>query len=75
MRLPLFRKGAKTIDSYLPGTEELSTQWHFRRRTTCTDIYIFLNKGSFFLQTIRDRNALPLSVIFSAENAEDCHFC
>ena len=33
-----------------------------------TDVY----KGSFFPQTIRDWNALPDSLISSAENAEDC---
>ena len=33
-----------------------------------TDVY----KGSFFPQTIRDRNALPDSLISSAEDAEDC---
>ena len=32
-----------------------------------TDVY----KGSFFSQTIRDRNALPNSLISSAEDAED----
>ena len=30
------------------------------------------NKGSFFPQTIRDWNALPNSLISSAEDAEDC---
>ena len=33
-----------------------------------TDVY----KGSFFNQTIRDWNALPDSLISSAEDAEDC---
>ena len=33
-----------------------------------TDVY----KGSFFPQTIRDWNALPYSLISSAEDAEDC---
>ena len=33
-----------------------------------TDVY----KGSFFPQTIRDWNALPDSLILSAEDAEDC---
>ena len=35
---------------------------------TLTDVY----KGSFFPQTIRDWNALPDSLISSAEDAEDC---
>ena len=33
-----------------------------------TDVY----KGSFFPQAIRDGNALPDSLISSAEDAEDC---
>ena len=33
-----------------------------------TDVY----KGSFFPQTIRDWNALPDSLISSAEDVEDC---
>ena len=33
-----------------------------------TDVY----KGSFFRRTIRDWNALPDSLILSAEDAEDC---
>ena len=33
-----------------------------------TDVY----RGSFFPQTIRDWNALPDSLISSAEDAEDC---
>ena len=33
-----------------------------------TDVY----KGSFFPQTVRDWNALPDSLISSAEDAEDC---
>ena len=33
-----------------------------------TDVY----KGSFFPQAIRDWNALPESLISSAEDAEDC---
>ena len=33
-----------------------------------TDVY----KGSFFPQTIRDRNVLLDSLISSAEDAEDC---
>ena len=44
------------------GAEEI-TRWHLR-----ADIY----KGSFFLQTNRDWNALPESVISSAEVADVC---
>ena len=39
----------------------------FQTPATRTDIY----KGSFFPQTIRDWNALPDSIITSAEGAED----
>ena len=48
------------------GVVEISTLWHFRLANT--DVY----KGSFFPQTIRDWNALPDSLISSAEDAEDC---
>ena len=37
-------------------------------QTANTDVY----KGSFFPRTIRDSNALPYSLISSAEDAEDC---
>ena len=40
----------------------------FQTPIASTDVY----KGSFFLQTIRDWNALPDSLISSAEDAEDC---
>ena len=49
------------------GVVEISTLWHLRPIAN-TDVY----KGSFFPQTIRDLNALPDSLISSAENAEDC---
>ena len=39
----------------------------FQTPATRTDIY----KGSFFLQTIRDWNALPDSIITTVEGAED----
>ena len=39
----------------------------FQTPATRTDIY----KGLFFPQTIRDWNALPNSIITSAEGAED----
>ena len=39
----------------------------FQTPPTRTDIY----KGLFFPQTIRDWNALPNSIITSAEGAED----
>ena len=40
----------------------------FQTPIAYTDVY----KGSFFPQTIRDLNALPDSLISSAEDAEDC---
>ena len=47
---------------------EISTLMAFRTPIVNTDVY----KGSFFHQTIRDWNALPDSLILSAEDAEDC---
>ena len=49
------------------GVVEISTLWHFRLPLS-KHVY----KGSFFPQTIRDWNALPDSLISSAEDAEDC---
>ena len=49
------------------GVVEISTLWHFRLIANI-DVY----KGSFFPLTIRDWNALPDSLISSAEDAEDC---
>ena len=46
------------------GVLEINTQTPIAN----TDVY----KGSFFPQTIRDWNALPDSLISSAEDAEDC---
>ena len=40
----------------------------FQTPVAYTDVY----KGSFFPQTIRDLNALPDSLISSAEDADDC---
>ena len=80
------RKGGKTIELYCYikilkakpvykqmtlspklGDVEISTLWHFR-----LPLPIQMYKGSFFPQTIRDGNALPDSLISSAEDAEDC---
>ena len=46
----------------------IKTQLHGQTPIANTDVY----KGSFFPQTIRDWNALPDSLISSAEDAEDC---
>ena len=40
----------------------------FQTPIATTNVY----KGSFFPQTIRDWNAIPDSLILSAEDAEDC---
>ena len=40
----------------------------FQTPIASTDVY----KGNFFPQSIRDWNALPDSLILSAEDAEDC---
>ena len=50
------------------GVVEISTIWHFRLPLS---IQMFI-KVAFFSQTIRDWNALPDSLISSAEDAEDC---
>ena len=49
-------------------TMKLQHSMAFQTPIANTDIY----KGSFFPQTIRDWNALPDSLISSAEDAEDC---
>ena len=49
------------------GVLEISTL-AFQTPIANTDVY----KGSFFPQTIRDWNALPDSLISSAEDGEDC---
>ena len=50
------------------GVVEISTLWHFRLPLP---IQMFI-KVVFSPQTIRDWNALPDSLISSAEDAEDC---
>ena len=79
------RKGGKTIDLYYyikvlkvkPVYQQMTLSprrcrnqhsMAFQTPIANTDIY----KGSFFPQTIRDWNALPNSLISSAEDAEDC---
>ena len=57
-------------DDLIPKTRRCRNQHFMAFRTPIanTDVY----KGSFFPQTIRDWNALPDSLISSAEDAEDC---
>ena len=74
-RLILLYKGLKGKDSVptddlIPKTRHCRNQHSmaFQAPIANTDVY----KGSFFPQTIRDWNALPDSLISSAEDAENC---
>ena len=73
-RLILLYKGLKgkasvPTDDIIPKTRRCRNQHSmaFQTPTANTDVY----KGSFFPQTIKDWNALPDSLISSAEDAED----
>ena len=68
-RLILLYKGLNSA-AFIPTDELIPPIKHsrtFQTPATRTDIY----KGSFFPQTITDWNALPDSIITSAEGAED----
>ena len=74
-RLILLYKGLKgkasvTTDDLIHKTRRCRNQHSMAFQTPIanTDVY----KHSFFPQTIRDWNALPNSLISSAEDAEDC---
>ena len=74
-RLILLYKGLKgkasePTDDLIPKTRRCRNQHStaFQTPIANTDVYI----GNFFPQTIRDWNALPDSLISSAEDAEDC---
>ena len=74
-RLILLYKGLKgkasvPTDDLIPKTRRCRNQHSMAFQTPIanTDVY----KSSFFPQTIRDWNALPNSLISSAEDAEDC---
>ena len=74
-RLILLYKGLKgkasvPTDDLIPKTRRCRNQHSmaFQTPTASTDVY----KGSFFPQITRDWNALPDSLISSAEDAEDC---
>ena len=74
-RLILLYKGLKgkasvPTDDLIPKTRRCRNQQSLAFQTPIanTDVY----KGSFFPQTIRDWNALPDSLISSAEDAEVC---
>ena len=52
-----------------------SALWRAGERSRSGGVYAHIverTSGSFFPQTIRDWNALPDSLISSAEDAEDC---
>ena len=65
-------KGKATVptDDLIPKTRRARNQHSMAFQTPIanTDVY----ECSFFLQIIRDWNALPDSLISSAEDAEDC---
>ena len=63
-------KASVPTDDLIPKIRRCRNQHSMAFQTPIanTDVY----KGSFFPQTIRDWNALPDSLISSAEDAEDC---
>ena len=63
-------KSSVPTDDGIPKNRRCRNQhtMAFQTPIANTDVY----KGSFFPQTIRDSNALPDSLISSAEDAEDC---
>ena len=63
-------KASVPTDDLIPKTRRCRNQnsMAFQTPIANTDVY----KGSFFSQIIRDWNALPDSLISSAEDAEDC---
>ena len=74
-RLILLYKGLKgkvsvPTDDLIPKTRCYRNQ--HSKVSMAFQIPIAVYKGSFFPQTIRDWNALPDSLISSAEDAEDC---
>ena len=74
-RLILLYKGLKgkasfPTDDLIPKTRRCRNQHSMAFQTPIANTDVF--KGSFFPQTVRDWNALPDSLISSAEYAEDC---
>ena len=61
-------KASVPTDDLIPKTRHCQHSMAFQTPIVNTDAY----KGSFFPKTIRDWNALPDSLISSAEDAEDC---
>ena len=74
-RLILLYKGLKgkasvPTDDLIPKTRRCRNQHFMAFQTPIANTDFF--KGNFFPQTVRDWNALPDSLISSAEDAEDC---
>ena len=74
-RLMLLYKGLKGKDNVptdvlIPKTRRCRNQHSMAFQTPIANKDVY--KGSFFTQTIRDWNALPDSLILSADDAEDC---
>ena len=74
-RLILLYKGLKgkarvQTDDLIPKTRRCRSQHSIAFQTPIANRAVY--KGSFFPQIIRDWNALPDSLISSAEDAEDC---
>ena len=77
------RESLNTIDSYCYITVQkvkpvyqqmiLSPKFGVEAIATISHFSTYVYKGSFFSQTIRDWNALPDSLISSAEIADDCN--
>ena len=63
-------KTSVPTDDIIPKTRCARTQHSMAFQTPIANTDVC--KGSFFPQTIRDWNALPDSLISSAEDAEDC---
>ena len=65
-------KGKTSIptDDLIPKTRRGRNQHFMAFQTLIANTEVY--KGSFFPQTIRNLNALPDSLISSAEDAEDC---
>ena len=68
----LYNKGKASVptDDLIPKTRRCRHQHSVAFQTPIANTSVY--KGSFFPQTIRDWNALPDSLISSAEDAEDC---
>ena len=74
-RLVLLYKGLKDkasvpTDDLIPKTRRAINHYSMAFQTPIANADVY--KGSFFSQTIREWNALPDSLISSAEDAEDC---